>query len=177
MTTVTRSLVVLTAAAAISAGCGSSSGKPSATTTATATDAKTTSTQVSTAPLKAAVRAAIRANVQLSTYVLWHNHIPAWATRSTRGPALKALRSAAATRRKQGIRIKNLAGGYTISSIELAPSYATATAVIRSHQRVAPYKSGHRLGKAISASDHARIQLHRLGDTKRFVVWRVVTTK
>ena len=105
--------------------------------------------------------------------MLWHNRIPAWATRSTRGPALKALRSAAATRRKQGIQIKNLSGGYTITSITLAPSYATATAVVRSHQRVAPYKAGHRLGKAISASDHARIQLHRLGNTHRFVVWRV----
>ena len=63
----------------------------------------------------------------------------------------------------------------SVNAITLAPSYATATAVVRSHQRVAPYKSGHRLGKAISASDHARIQLHRLGSTQRFIVWRVST--
>ena len=177
MTTATRLVLVLAAAAAITAGCGSSSGNSARTTTATTTDAKSTSAQVSTTALKAAVRAAIRANVELSTYVLWRNHVPAWAARSTRGPALKALRSAAATRRRQGIQIKNLSGGYKISSITLAASYATATAVVQSHQRVAPYKSGHRLGKAISASDRARIQLRRLGDTGRFVVWRVVTTK
>lgn len=122
------------------------------------------------------MKAAIRRNVKLSTYVLWHNQIPRWATQSTRGPALTALRNAAATRRRQGIQIKNLAGGYTVSSIAIAPSYATATAIVRSHQRVAPYKSGRRLGKAITENDNARVQLHRLGDTKRFVVWRVVTT-
>ncbi len=173
MTTATRPLLLLATVAAISAGCGGASGNVAAPTTST--DAKSTSAQSSAATLKAAVKTAIHANVQLSSYVLWHNSVPAWATRSTRGPALNALRSAAATRRKQGIQIKNLSGGYTITSITLAPSYATATAVVRSHQRVAPYKSGRRLGKAISASDHARIQLHRLANTQRFIVWRVST--
>jgi hypothetical protein len=172
MTTVTRSLVVLAVAAAISGGCASS-GHPAATTTATTADAKTTSAQVSATTLKAAVRTAINANLKLSLYVLWHNRIPAWATRSTRGPALNALRSAAATRRKQGIQIKNLSGHHTIVSITLAPSYATATAVIRDRRRVAPYKAGHRLGKAISGAEHSRIQLRRLGNTRRFVVWRI----
>ena len=36
-----------------------------------------------------------------------------------------------------------------------------------------PTRAGRRLGKAISVSDHARIQLHRLANTQRFVVWRV----
>jgi len=175
MTAAMRPLLILATLAAIGAGCGS--GKSSMAGVTTATDAKSTSMQVSAASLKEGVRAAIRANVQLSTYVLWHNQIPAWATSSTRGPALSALRSAAATRRKQRIQIKNLSGGYTVSAISLAPSYATATAVVKSHQRVAPYKAGHRLGKAISASDHARIQLRRVGDTPRFVVWSVVTTQ
>ena len=173
MTTATRRLLILVTFAALNAGCGGASSNGAATTTST--DAKTTPAQTSSATLKAAVRTAIHANVQLSSYVLWHNNIPAWATGSTRGPALKALRSAAATRRKQGIQIKNLSGSYTITAITLAPSYATATAVVRSHQRVAPYKSGRRLGKEISATDHARIQLHRLGNTQRFIVWRVST--
>jgi len=171
MTTATRPLLLLAAVvAAISAGCGGGSGKVAAST---ATGAKSTSAQATTATLTAAVRTAIQADRQLSLYVLWHNRVPAWATRSTRGPALKALRDAAATRRQQGIQIKNLSGGYTITSIALAPSYASATAVVRSHQRVAPYKAGRRLGKAISASDHARVQLHRLANTQRFVVWRL----
>ena len=127
--------------------------------------------------MKEGVRAAIRANLQLSTYVLWHNQIPGWAGRSTRGPALKALRSAAETRRKQGIQIKNLSGGYSVTAISLASSYATATAVVKSHQRVVPYKAGQRVGKAIFASDHARIQLRRVDDTGRFVVSSVATTQ
>ncbi len=170
MSTATRPLLLLATVAALTAGCGGSNGSIAATSS---TDAKATSTRASEATLKAAVRAAIRANVQLSTYVLWHNQIPAWATHSTRGPALSALRSAAATRRRQGIQIKNLSGHYTVTSIALAPSYAVATAVIRSHQRVAPYKAGHRLGRAIVADDHARFELHRLANTDRFVVWRL----
>ena len=170
MTTATRPLLLLATVAALTAGCGGSNGSIAATSS---TDAKTTSTRTSEATLKAAVRAAIRENVQLSTYVLWHNKIPAWATESTRGPALSALRSAAATRRRQGIQIKNLSGHYTVTSIALAPSYAAATAVIRSHQRVAPYKAGHRLGRAIVGADHARVQLHRAGNTQRFIVWSV----
>ena len=163
--------MLLAAVAAISGGCGGA-GK-NVGSTATSTDAKSTSVRANVATLKSAVRTAIRANVQLSSYVLWNNSVPAWATRSTRGPALKALGEAAAARRTQGIRIKNLSGNYTITSITLAPSYATATAVVSSHQRVAPYKNGRRLGKTISASDHARIQLHRLHNTQRFVVWRL----
>ena len=173
MTAATRLLLLLGVVAAISVGCGGASGTPA--TAPTSTDTKSTSARASVAMLKAAVRTAIHANVQLSSYVLWHNSLPAWATHSTRGPALKALRDAAATRRKQGIQIKNLSGGYTITSITLAPSYAAATADVRSHQRVAPYKSGRQLGKAISASDHARIQLHRLANSRRFIVWRVST--
>ena len=171
MTTATRPLLLLALVAALNAGCGGGSGNGAATTTST--DPKTNSAPTSTATLKAAVRQAIGANRQLSLYVLWHNRIPAWATRSTRGPALEALRSAATARRKQGIQIKNLSGNYTIASITLAPSYASATAVVRSHQSVAPYKSGRRLGKAISATDHASIELHRLAKTPRFVVWRL----
>jgi hypothetical protein len=171
MTTATRPLLLLALVAALNAGCGGASGKGAATTTST--HATTTSAQASAATLKAAVRTAIHANVQLSTYVLWHNRIPSWATRSTRGPALKALRSAAATRRKQGIQIKNLSGGYTITAITLASSYGTAIAVVRSHQRVAPYKSGRRLGRAIVGTDHARVQLHRVVNARRFVVWSV----
>ncbi|MBA3841934.1 MAG: hypothetical protein H0X39_04835 [Actinobacteria bacterium] len=171
MTTATRPLLLLALVAALNAGCGGGSGNGAATTTST--DAKTTSTQASAATLKAAVRTTIHANVALSLYVLWHNRIPSWATRSTRGPALKALRSAAATRRKQGIQIKNLSGHYTILSIALAPSYTGATVVVRDTRTVAPFKAGRRLGKAIKGTDHSHVELHRLANTQRFVVWRV----
>jgi len=175
MTTATRPLVLLAAVAALAAGCGGARGNTAATTATTpGTDA--TAARLSAETLRAGVRVAISANVHLSTYVLWHNRIPAWATQSTQGPALKSLRSSAATRRKQGIQIKNLSGGYTISAITLAPSYATATAIVKSHQRVAPYKAGRRLGRAITEDDHARIQLRRIGSSRRFVVWQVTTS-
>lgn len=170
MNTTTRPLLVLVCVAALVAGCGGSNRSVAATKT---TDTHATSTQTSETSLKAGVRAAIRANVRLSTYVLWHNRVPAWATQSTRGPALKALRDAAATRRRQGIQIKSLSGHYKVVSIALAPSYTEATAVIRSHQRVAPYKTGHRLGRAIVGDDHARVHLQRVGSTEHFVVWSV----
>jgi hypothetical protein len=169
MSAAIRAVLVLVVVAAVSAGCGGGSG----TVRATSTKAKSAAAQTSVASLREAVRSAIQADRRLSLYVLWNNHIPAWATRSTRGPALKALRDAAATRRRQGIQIRNLSGGYTITSITLAPTYAAATADVRSEQRVAPYKTGRRLGKAISENDHARIELHRLADTRRFVVWRL----
>jgi hypothetical protein len=165
-----QTTLLLAGVALLTAGCGGSNDMAAATST---TDAHTTSKQTREAELKGAVRAAIGANVRLSTYVLWHNQIPAWATQSTRGPALNALRVSAAARRRQGIRIKNLTGHYTITSIALAPSFTTATAVIKSHQRVAPYKGGRRLGRAIVGDDHARIQLHRIGNTPRFIVWTV----
>jgi hypothetical protein len=171
MITATRPLLLLATVAAISAGCGGASGN--LVTTTPSTDAESAAAHPSVTTLKAAVRTAVHENARLSLYVLWHNRVPAWATQSTRGPALKALRSAAAARRKQGIQIKNLSGSYSITAITLAPSYATATAVVRTHQRVAPYEAGHRLGKALSASDHARIQLHRLGNTQRFTVWQL----
>lgn len=171
MTAATRPLLLLATVGALAAGCGGTSGKGAATSTST--DATATSTQTSEASLKAAVRTAIRSNVQLSLYVLWHNRVPGWATRSTRGPALKALRDAAATRREQGIQIKSLSGHYTILSISLVPSYNAATAVVRDRRRVAPFKGGHRLGKAIVGTDHSRVQLHRVGNARRFIVWSV----
>lgn len=174
MTTHNRTSLLVIAIAALAAGCGGSNGSVAAKST---TDAPATGTRTNDAQLRAAVRTAIRANVRLSTYVLWHNQIPAWATQSTRGPALKALRASAATRRQQGIQIKNLSGQYTIVLITLAPSFATATALIKSHQRVAPYKAGHRLGRAIVANVHAHVQLRRLSNAMRFVVWNVSTTR
>lgn len=170
MTAATRPLLLLTAIAALAAGCGGSSGSIAATQS---TDARTTSTQTSEASLKAGVRTAIRANLRLSLYVLWHNDVPAWAAQSTRGPALKALRTSAAARRRQGIQIKNLRGQSTIISIALAPSYTSATADVRDKRSVAPYKQGHRLGRAIVGTDHSRVQLRRVGNTKQFVVWSV----
>ena len=170
----TAALIGCVAIAVVAAGCGAGSGRVGVTST---TDVKTTAAHASATSLRQGVRAAIRANLKLSLYVLWYNEIPAWATRSTRGPALKALRAAAASRRHQGIQIKNLRGHSEILSIELAPSYTNATAEIRDTRSVAPYKAGKPLGRAIVGTDHSRVQLRRVGSTTRFIVWSVSPTR
>ena len=93
---------------------------------------------------------------------------------STRGPALTG---AAQLRLRRGgskaFRSRTSRGSYTITAITLDPSYATATAVVRSQQRVAPYEVRAPLGKQISLPSTLASELHRLGNTERFIVWRV----
>jgi len=153
---------------AIAAGCDGGDGE-----VATQTPPPTTSPETGEAALKDGVRQALRENDRLSGYVLWSNRVPAWATRSTRGPALATLRRSAADRRTRGIRLRTLLNRLEITSIELDPSYTTATAVVRSIQRVRPYSRGTPLGRAIKLNERASVELRRLGAGGRFVVWRV----
>src|SRR5262249_19840427 len=107
----TSALVLLALVAGLITGCGGS--KHAATSTGSTPP--TVSTRQDTAStLDRAVRVALNENFRLSLYVLWHNSIPPWAQHSTRGPALAALRSAAATRRGRGLRIRSQPGHYTI---------------------------------------------------------------
>ena len=124
--------------------------------------------------LETAVRQALVENSSLSLYTLWHDELPSWAHNSTRGPALAELRTSAVQRRRQGIHIKHLSGRLEIVSVRLDPSYTRATAVVRAHDRVRPYRAGKPLGRALDSNEHARIELHRLGQGARFVVWKVV---
>lgn len=133
----------------------------------------TTTSEPTAAALELAVRRALRENDRLSSYVLSSNRVPAWATRSTRGPALAALRSSAADRRKRGIRVRTLANTLEIASIELDPSYTKATAVVRSIQRVRPYRGRKPMGQSVKLDERAKVELRRLGASSRFVVWRV----
>jgi hypothetical protein len=133
----------------------------------------TTAPEASEATLKDAVRRALRDNDRLSGYVLWSNRVPAWASRSTRGPALATLRRSAADRRKRGIQVRTLMNRLEISSVALDPSYTSATAVVRSIQRVRPYRGGKPLGRAIGVNERARVELRRLSPSERFIVWRV----
>ena len=162
-------LISCLAVALAAAGCGGSH-------QAAATNAATTST-VRTDPqqrLTAAVRETLRANHRLATLVLWRNAVPASATRSTRGPALAALRSAAAGRRRRGIHVKVVYDAFRITSVALDPSFARATAVVVDPQRVRPYgPDGKPLGKAVALSEKSRFVLRRVGGSERFVVWQV----
>lgn len=126
------------------------------------------------AALERAVRSALTANRRLSVYVLWNNRIPPWAERSTRGPALTSLRTAAAERRRRGIRVRFLSDRFQVVSIRVDPSYAEATAVAGGLQRVRPYRlNGRPVGRSVELNERARIELRRLARTDRFVVWKV----
>jgi hypothetical protein len=124
--------------------------------------------------LEAGVRAAVKQNFKLSLYVLWHNAIPAWASRSTSGPALAALRTSAATRRGRGIRIRPIKTALRVRAIRVDASYMTATAVADSRQRVRPYESGKPQPKLIALHERARLTLRRVGSSDRFIVWKAV---
>jgi hypothetical protein len=154
------------------AGCSSGSNHASSTTTSTSST--TSATQPTPQSLRLAVRTALRSNDQLSGRVLWTNRVPQDATKSTRGPALVELRKAAAQRLSKHLRIRTVSSNLQILSIKVDPSYARATAVIRSRQVVRPYRAGASLGRTVKLDERARVELHRLGSKTTFVVWRVV---
>jgi hypothetical protein len=153
--------------AAIAAGCGGGGHE------ATAPIATTTRTDPHE-QLASAVRATLRANHRLAKLVLWRNAVPASATESTRGPALAALRSAAAARRRRGIHVKVVLDNFRIESVTLDPSFTRANAIVADPQRVVPYgRDGKPLGQPVRLSEKSRFELRRLGNSQRFVVWKV----
>jgi hypothetical protein len=122
-----------------------------------------------------AARSALEKNHRVSVFVLWHNQLPADASRSTGGPALASLQSSAATRRARGIRVRLLGDERRVLSLRLDPSYTKATASVFDHQRVQPSgRDGRRLGRAVLLNERATYELRRIDRTSRFVVWRVV---
>jgi uncharacterized protein YceK len=160
-----RILIALTVCALL-AGCGSSSTPKTAATTTT-----TTTVASPTAELEKAVRSAIKSNGELSNWVLWHNTVPSWATQSTSGPALAALRHAAAARSAQHLRMLGISPRFDVVAIVLAPSYLTATATVKEQGQVRPYQDGKPLRHVIKVDDVARLELRRAG--AQFVVWKV----
>ena len=156
------------------AGCSSGSNHASSTTISTST----TAAQPDAEALARSARAALDANHKLSVFVLWHNRVPAWATRSTRGPALASLRSAAVTRRSRGVRARLLSDRRRVVTLRLDPSYTSATAVVVDRQRVQPSgRNGKPLGRAVVLNERATYELRRIGSSGRFVVWRVVLSR
>jgi hypothetical protein len=164
-------LISCLAVALVAVGCG---GGGSHAALSTSTPATTTDRMSEQVRLEAGVRAAVKQNFKLSLYVLWHNAIPAWASRSTGGPALAALRASAATRRGRGIRIRPIKTALRVRAISVDASYMTATAVADSRQRVRPYESGKPQPKLIALHERARLTLRRVGSSDRFIVWKAV---
>ena len=158
------------------AGCSGGSHQANSTSTSPSMSGPTTTaTQPDAKTLERAARAALDANHKLSVFVLWHNRVPAWASRSTDGPALTSLRSAAATRRSRGVRARLLSDRRRVVSLKLDPSYTKATAVVVDHQRVQPSgRNGRPLGRDVALNERATYELRRIGSSAHFVVWRVV---
>jgi hypothetical protein len=166
---------VLVASVAL-AGCSGGSHQGSSTSTSPPTSGSTTTgTQPDAKTLERVARAALDANHKVSVFVLWHNRVPAWASRSTGGPALNSLRAAASTRRSRGVRARVLSDRRRVVSLKLDPSYTKATAVVVDRQRVQPSdRKGRPLGRVVVLNERATYELRRIGSSARFVVWRVV---
>jgi outer membrane murein-binding lipoprotein Lpp len=166
-TTISAALV----AGLVLAGCGSTQHP---TTTRTATSTTTTQTVASgSAMLRRAVVAAVDADHKTSNTALWTNAVPAKPV-ATAGPALTNLRRSVAGRRKQGIRIRMLHERFRVLNVRLDPSYTTASAELIDAEKVQPtHESGKPLGKSLSTTERAELELHRVPGTNRFVVWKV----
>src|SRR6478609_839474 len=117
-------VIIAIALTLVASGCGASK----TSTLHTSPTGTTTTQQTALAALEDAVRVALTENGRLSSYVLWNNTIPSWASRSTAGPALAALTASAAGRRRQNVRVRSLSEHLKLLSLQLDPSYMSATA-------------------------------------------------
>lgn len=123
--------------------------------------------------LRRAALRALRENHRLSVSVLRTNRLPT-AAASTAGPALKALRAAAALRAERGMRVRTLAGSYRVLSLRLAPTYLAAIATVVDRQTVQPETlAGQRVGGPRQLVERAAVELRRVPGTDRFVVWNL----
>lgn len=167
-------LILLFGSTALIAGACTGDDNKSPTQTREPTGTTTTTAEDETEALEDAARDAIQVDHQLSVRVLWTNRVPEMP-RATAGPALAELRRSAAQRRRRGIRVKLISERFRIVEFTLDPSFATATATVVSDQRVQPHgRGGKPLGQAVRLRERARLELRRVGETERFVVWRVV---
>jgi hypothetical protein len=69
--------------------------------------------------------------------------------------------------------VRLLSDRFQVLSIRLDPSYTRATATARGRQRVRPHVNGRPGARTVELNEKARVELHRLGGSNRFVVWRV----
>jgi hypothetical protein len=153
-------------------GCGS--GDAPTTTSSPSTGTTTGRSATPAAKLEAEVINTIKQSHRLSVEVLWTNKVPANPS-TNGGPDLAALRRSAAQRRAAGVRVRVLSEHLRIASVQLDPSYTTATAIVIDNERVQPsYPNGRPHGKAVALREHVRLYLRRVDGSERFIVWKVV---
>jgi hypothetical protein len=148
------------------AGCGGGSTQADDTSKAAITDRPAASVV-----LERAVRKAVNQNHELLTRALLTNRVPA-NTEGTAGPALAVLRRSAAERRAQKIKVRILSETFRVLSVRLDPSYTSATVGVRNVQRLQVGRGG-KPGAPSTVHEHVRLTLHRVGNSYRFVVWKV----
>jgi hypothetical protein len=165
--------LALLLACGLLAGCGGGGSASHATSAETAAAAQSSPS----AELERAVRVALEQNEKVSGYVLWHNALPSNAAQSTGGPALAGLRGSARQRKAQHVRVRTISSALKVRSIQLDPSYLSATASDVSESRVRVYKHGRPIGHAIALKEPSQITLHRVGSKTQFVVWKVAVVK
>jgi hypothetical protein len=149
------------------AGCGG--GERRATNSPT----KSVATANPTAELEQAARTALEQNAKVSDYVLEHNAIPSWASQSTAGPALAGMQSSASQRKSGKVSVRVLSSAVEIRSVQLDPSYLSATASVVERSRVRVYQQGRSVGGIRALNEPARVELHRVGNKTAFVVWKL----
>jgi len=133
----------------------------------------TVTTPNANAQLEAAVRKAIDEEHSLSVEVLSTNRLPANQA-VIGGPALAVLHHSIVERQKEGVRVRVLSERFRIVGIHLDPSYTDATAVVLEDQSVQlTYLNGKPRGKPSTAHERVRLELHRVGEAERFLVWKV----
>lgn len=120
--------------------------------------------------LRSAVLGAVRDNHRLSVRVLLTNRVPVPAP-STAGPALAALRTAAAERESRGLRVRTLRSRYRVLSVRLDPSYSEASATVVDRQTVQlETADGVPVGSQRELVERAVVELRRIPGANRFVV-------
>lgn len=169
----TRPIPLTTLALALALAAGGCGAGATHTTTGDAKSTTAASRPATPTVLEASVRQAVEQDHELLVAALQTNRVPA-NPQGTAGPALVNIRQSVAQRQKQGVTVRMLSDKFRVLSVQLDPSYTTATATVLDVQRVQPsYDHGHTRGKVSAFHDRARLELHRVGDTLRFVVWKV----
>jgi hypothetical protein len=149
-------------------GCGGGTHADSAPSTSAA---RTTDQPATPVVLEDAVRKAVNENHELLTQALLTNRVPA-NPQGTAGPALAVLRSSAAARRVQKIKVRIISETFRVLSARLDPSYTTATVSVLNVQRL-QVSHGSKSSAPSIVREHVRLLLHRIGNSDRFVVWKV----
>lgn len=167
---VTLTTVALALTLAVS-GCGSGSSNDITTNDAKPTTTTAAGQPATPATLEQAVRRVVDEDHALVTQALLTNSVPAHPEVAA-GPALTYLRQSAAQRRAQDVRVRIVSETFHLLGVQLAPSYTTATATVLTTQHVQPTYRG-RPGRPSTSDEHVRLELRRIGNSERFVVWRV----